>query len=703
MWYKAGTANLTNNSAIVTGTGTYWATQVKIGDIFTVNCSDFYEVESIDSNTQITLGKPYSGATDAASSYNVIRNFTYTTNATIATDLLALLDSWKVREDELQAWMAGTVNGGVGNDGLYPLTDQLGNTYQVACPAHIEWLAGNSMDWATTAEDVVVDAANFPGEYSSKHHAIKSDTSRAAAVVAQTAAETAETNTETARDKAQDWAEEVEDTEVETGQYSALHHATKAAASKTAAETAEINAEAAEAGVAADAATATTKAAEATASATAAGISETNAGTSETTASTAAGNAGTAQTASETAQTATELAETNATAANNSAQTAKTAAETAETNAGIAETNAETAETSAVASASAASTSETNSSTSETNSSASETNAAASASAASTSETNAAASEAKAEDWAEETEDVEVETGKYSAKHWSAKAEETLIDKLNISDFTGADILSRLLTVDGDGSELDADLLGGLTSADFLTIAAHVTPGHAPSDAQKNSDITIAEIEAKLIGTIETHDHGPTGSFVYSDITTSSSVSAKDCASVDTTGGEITLTLPPSPDDGDQIIVQDRNGSFDVNNCILNNNGKKIQRALDTLILDVKDINILLIFNTNQDSWMVNFYAGAIIPTHIVDFDDVLVTSPATGDVLSWNGTDWVNSKGTEGAKGGGTNNVFYENDTNITDDYTITSGKNAMSAGPITIDTGVTVTIPTGSTWTVI
>ncbi len=46
---------------------------------------------------------------------------------------------------------------------------------------------------------------------------------------------------------------------------------------------------------------------------------------------------------------------------------------------------------------------------------------------------------------------------------------------------------------------------------------------------------------------------------------------------------------------------------------------------------------------------------------------------------------------------------VFYENNTNVTQDYTITSGKNAMSAGPITIDTGVTVTVPTGSEWTVV
>ena len=46
---------------------------------------------------------------------------------------------------------------------------------------------------------------------------------------------------------------------------------------------------------------------------------------------------------------------------------------------------------------------------------------------------------------------------------------------------------------------------------------------------------------------------------------------------------------------------------------------------------------------------------------------------------------------------------VFYENDQNVTANYTITTGTNAMSAGPITIDTGATVTIPSGSEWTVV
>ena len=55
------------------------------------------------------------------------------------------------------------------------------------------------------------------------------------------------------------------------------------------------------------------------------------------------------------------------------------------------------------------------------------------------------------------------------------------------------------------------------------------------------------------------------------------------------------------------------------------------------------------------------------------------------------------------GASGSGGDAVFYENDNTVTTSYTITSGKNAMSAGPITIGAGATVTIPAGSVWTIV
>jgi len=46
---------------------------------------------------------------------------------------------------------------------------------------------------------------------------------------------------------------------------------------------------------------------------------------------------------------------------------------------------------------------------------------------------------------------------------------------------------------------------------------------------------------------------------------------------------------------------------------------------------------------------------------------------------------------------------AIYENAQNITSNYTITNGKNAMSAGPITIDSGVTVTVGSGETYTIV
>lgn len=72
-----------------------------------------------------------------------------------------------------------------------------------------------------------------------------------------------------------------------------------------------------------------------------------------------------------------------------------------------------------------------------------------------------------------------------------------------------------------------------------------------------------------------------------------------------------------------------------------------------------------------------------------------------TNKFEGYNGTDW-GALGA-GATGGGTDGVFYENDQTVTTDYTLGTNKNAMSAGPIQINAGVTVTIPSGATWTIV
>ena len=66
-----------------------------------------------------------------------------------------------------------------------------------------------------------------------------------------------------------------------------------------------------------------------------------------------------------------------------------------------------------------------------------------------------------------------------------------------------------------------------------------------------------------------------------------------------------------------------------------------------------------------------------------------------------YNGTAWGSIGG--GATGGGADQVFYLNGQTVTTNYSIPSGQNAMSTGPITINSGVTVTVPTGSRWVVL
>jgi len=61
-----------------------------------------------------------------------------------------------------------------------------------------------------------------------------------------------------------------------------------------------------------------------------------------------------------------------------------------------------------------------------------------------------------------------------------------------------------------------------------------------------------------------------------------------------------------------------------------------------------------------------------------------------------------------EASTGGGNvstvaSGCVYENSQTITADYTVTTGMNAMSAGPITISDGVVVTIPDGSAWAIV
>ena len=81
--------------------------------------------------------------------------------------------------------------------------------------------------------------------------------------------------------------------------------------------------------------------------------------------------------------------------------------------------------------------------------------------------------------------------------------------------------------------------------------------------------------------------------------------------------------------------------------------------------------------------------------------------TPTNGYVLTaqsgnTGGLTWA-EQSAAGATGGGSDTVFWENGQTVTTNYTITNNTNAGSFGPITINSGITVTVGADETWTVI
>jgi len=108
-------------------------------------------------------------------------------------------------------------------------------------------------------------------------------------------------------------------------------------------------------------------------------------------------------------------------------------------------------------------------------------------------------------------------------------------------------------------------------------------------------------------------------------------------------------------------------------------------------------------FADSDSSHFVGFQAPATVsssltwtlPSADAAVSGYALVSDASG-TLSW-------AAAGAGAQGGGSDEIFWENDQTVTQNYTITNGKNAGSFGPIAIQSGVTVTVGSGETWTVV
>ena len=113
-----------------------------------------------------------------------------------------------------------------------------------------------------------------------------------------------------------------------------------------------------------------------------------------------------------------------------------------------------------------------------------------------------------------------------------------------------------------------------------------------------------------------------------------------------------------------------------------------------------KSSKTYIVVNNCSDSSLVYISGGPSSPTTGVSI------AAGSSALVAWDSTtsDFVKiAGGGAGATGGGTDQIFYQNGLNVTTDYTITTNNNAGTFGPVTIDAGVTVTVPSNSVWTVV
>ena len=113
-----------------------------------------------------------------------------------------------------------------------------------------------------------------------------------------------------------------------------------------------------------------------------------------------------------------------------------------------------------------------------------------------------------------------------------------------------------------------------------------------------------------------------------------------------------------------------------------------------------------LVFGTNVTNRIILQSDGHLRPVADSTYDLGLTATRFRNiyaDTYYGDGANLTNLPASAPVGGASTNSVFFENDKAVAVNYQITSTKNAMSAGPIAINAGIAVTVPSGSSWTIV
>jgi len=150
---------------------------------------------------------------------------------------------------------------------------------------------------------------------------------------------------------------------------------------------------------------------------------------------------------------------------------------------------------------------------------------------------------------------------------------------------------------------------------------------------------------------------------------------------VDTSSSAITVTLPASPSDNDEIIIIDYASNAGTNNITLGRNSLKIRGGTDDLVLNTDNQTVRLVYSGATKGWLVASEAGAvaaILPDLIVNY---LVVAGGAGG-----GNSTSNSYGGAGGGAGG-----------LRTSYTNSSSLNGHTESSLTLTESANYTVTVG------
>ena len=511
-----------------------------------------------------------------------------------------------------------------------------------------------------------------------------------------------------------------------------------------------------------DAVTAATSAAAAASSATDAETAQTAAEAAQAAAETAQANAETAETNAETAETNAETAQAAAEAAQAAAETSETNAATSETNAGNSATSASNSASTATTKASEASTSASNAATSESNAATSETNAATSESNAATSESNAATSASNAATSASNasTSASNASTSASNASSSASAAAASAAAAASTYDTFDDRYLGSYAsnpTTDNDGDPLVAGALYFNSTDNEMRV--YDGAQWIAASAASQTTFTLFEYTATASQTTfsGTDDNGATLAYTAPFIIVAMNGVILDPSDYTATNGtSVVLASGAALNDIVNIYAF---GSFAVADTVAASTGGTFQAGItvngtvtaDGLTVDTNTLHVDATNNRvgigtdspsallhlasnapyinfedvdNNQDWQLQATAWFALRNQTTNSELLRITSggnvgigktpstaldvngtvTATAFVGDGSGLTGVSAgggtyKGENGEVNAGGGDIFRVHQKQLDTSVTIDGDENALCAGPLTLATGVTVTVTSGGT----